>query len=170
MVAMALGMALLMTASQSPARWVGTIVADVSGTQPGAQHTTRTIIQVTFIEEHVGAQTRLRSVGSRYQMKADISGLGSCRGSADVRLTEAVGRSAIDASGEYRLVLERGFFGWACGTNVRATGARDVVIGMRPDPESRRVERNRMAGRYVVHQETSDSTYEFTVEWEITRL
>ena len=169
MVSVGLGVVLLMAASQSPIRWTGTVVAEVAGTQPGTQHTTRTVIQVTFVEEKAAGGTRLRSVGSRYHMEAAISGLGSCRGSAEVKLTEPVGRSSLDASGAYRLVLEHGFFGWACGKNVPANGARDVVIGARPDPEVRRIEANKMAGRYVAHHETSDSAYQFTVEWEIKR-
>jgi hypothetical protein len=170
MVSVGLGLMLWMAASQSSGRWTGTVVAEVSGTQPGAKHTTRTIIHVAFIEEYAAGETRLRSVGSRYRMEAAISGLGSCRGSADVNLTEALARSAVDASGAYRLVLERGFFGWACGKNVPASGARDVVIGSRPDPEARRVEAGRMRGHYVARQRTSDSTYEFTVKWDIKRL
>ena len=168
-VSVGLGVALLMAASQPPVRWTGAVVAKVTGTQPGATHSTRTVIKVSFVEEPAVDGTRLRSVGSRYQMEGTISGRASCHGSADATLTEPVGRSTVDGSGAYRLRLERGFFGWACGKNVLARGARDVVIGTPPDPYARRVEAGRMAGHYVARQETSDSSYEFTVEWEIKK-
>ena len=164
-----LGILLALAASQPAASWTGTIVATAEGKQPGAQHLTRTTIRVTLVEERAGDVTRLRSLGSRYHMDAEIAGLGSCRGLADQTITELAARSTIDSSGAYRLVLERGFFGWACGTNVPANGARDVVIGGPPDPGARRVQHHRMAGRYVAHQETKDSSYLFTVEWDLKR-
>lgn len=149
--------------------WTGTIVAMVVGWQPSAQHRTRTVIHATLVEERGGGKTRLRSIGSRYQMEAAISGNGSCRGSADAKITESLARSTIESSGAYRLVLERGFFGWACGTDVPAAGARDVVIGTGLAPKPRRVEGDQMAGRYVARQDTSDSSYEFSVEWNLKR-
>jgi hypothetical protein len=161
---------LFVLAASQPLHWTGTITAMVTGHQPGVQHVTRTTIHVTLVEGRADGVTRLRSVGSRYHMDAEISGIGTCHGSADVRLTQPIARSSIDPSGGCHLVLERGFFGWACGRNVGAHGARDVVIGGPPDPAARHLKHDRMAGRYVAHQATNDSSYLFTVEGDLKRF
>jgi hypothetical protein len=153
--------------------WRGRIYAEVVATQPGGEHVTNTIIEVLLLEEGdrtSGGSIRLRGVDSRYSVRTRVTGQAGCEGSADATLSQSTGRSTIDPSGVYHLVLERGFFGWACGRNVQANGARDVVIGAGLDRERRRITPDgRMFGRYQVTQETTDSMYRFKVEWDIKR-
>jgi hypothetical protein len=152
--------------------WKGIIRAEVVGTQPGAQHRTSTVIDLRLHPEAgAGRLIRLRSRASRYRADIEVQGQAACIGTADETLTEQHARSTLLPEGRYEIVLERGFFGWACGKNVSANGARDVTIGTGIDPEPRRLRADgrSMRGSYATIRRTADSEYLFNVMWDIER-
>jgi hypothetical protein len=142
--------------------WVGTAETEVVGTQPDAIHTSRISVTMKLEEQPSGT---LAPLWARYRSETQIEGNGSCTGHSEEEISDSGIEGTHAADGTYRLTIPRGFFGWTCGRNVRASGARAVEMGHGMDPEKR----TKLTGSYSVRRESADTTYRFRVRWSLRR-
>jgi hypothetical protein len=151
--------------------WTGTVEGELIGDQPGAQHTSRTRIELR-LEERPGADGtfELVAVRARFLSSTEITGNGHCTGAADVVLhQEAQVVWSVDAFGGFKATIPRAFGGWTCGRNVASSGARAAELGHGLDPEVRFVQDGRASGSYDVTRRTRDTRYRFMVRWKLRR-